>query len=76
MKHVLRGVAAWMVLALAYLLMPTTLETAFAEIGMFGRWFWAVLEAGLHVMAVWFAIGIFGAAAFLASGLCHRRSRS
>lgn len=65
-----------MVIALAYLVMPTMLETAFAEFGTLGRWSWTALEAGLHVVAVWFAIGTFGAAAFLASGLCHRRPRS
>ena len=76
MKHVHRGVAVWMVTALAYLLMPDMLETGFAELGMAGRWTWAVLEAALHILAVWFAIGTLGAAVFLASGLCHRRSPS
>jgi len=76
MKHVHRGVAVWMAMALAYLLMPDTLEVSFAELGMLGRWTWAVLEAGLHILAAWFAIGTLGAAVFLASGLCHRRSAS
>lgn len=74
MKQFLWSIATWMAMALAYLLMPTMLEAAFAELGMFGRWSWAALEAGLHVVAVWFAIGTFGAAAFLALGLFHRRS--
>jgi hypothetical protein len=76
MKQFLWSVAAWMIMALAYLLLPNTLEGTFAALGMFGRGAWAVLEAGLHVVAVWFAIGTFGAAVFLASGLCHRRSAS
>jgi hypothetical protein len=76
MKQFLWGVAAWMALALAYLLMPVTLEIAFGELGMAGRWMWTALEAGLHILAVWFAIGTLGAAVFLASGLCHRRSPS
>ena len=63
-------------MALAYLLMPDTLEASFAELGMAGRWTWSILETGLHVLAVWFAIGTLGAAVFLASGLCHRRSPS
>lgn len=52
MKQFLWGVAAWMALALAYLLMPVTLEIAFGELGMAGRWMWTALEAGLHILAV------------------------
>ena len=66
----------WLALAVPYLLFAASFEEAFTAIGLIGRTVWVVLELGLHAAAVWFAIGIYGAFLFMASGIFRRRSLS
>ncbi|MBN35916.1 MAG: hypothetical protein CMM46_14310 [Rhodospirillaceae bacterium] len=64
----------WLILAAPYLLFAASFEEAFTAIGLVGRSLWVVLEVVLHAAAVWFAIGIYGAFLFMASGIFRRRS--